>query len=161
MDYKQPVKEIDVTEIFGYMGIGDSAFLKIPSAVYDSNGSAKKYYTFWLNLVDFKQKDAYILEKAEQLIELKNYGLSILNSKNHIYGTYDQFKNLHFDKPWFVPVILDKMKMYEKNFLNQQTMTQQEITNKEKYICDNCDISGIEIKSQKEEFIRFKEIIDL
>jgi len=66
MDYKQPVKEIDVTEIFAYMGIGDSAFVKIPSAVYDSNGSAKKYYTFWLNLIDFKQKDAYVSEKAEQ-----------------------------------------------------------------------------------------------
>jgi hypothetical protein len=84
MEYKLPDKKGDVTEIFSLMGTGDSAFVMIPANLTDANGSSKKYYSFWLNLVDFKRHDLYLLEKKEmfmqQLIldslEIKNYFLN-------------------------------------------------------------------------------------
>lgn len=66
MDYRKTGKASDVTEIFSLMGKGDSAIVKIPSSLLDSNGKAKKYYTFWLNLIDFKRKAVYDLDKKEQ-----------------------------------------------------------------------------------------------
>jgi FKBP-type peptidyl-prolyl cis-trans isomerase FkpA len=66
MDYKKPEKTSDVTEIFSFLGRGDSAFVKIPANLIDSNGSKKKYYTFWLNLIDFKTKEIHTLEKKER-----------------------------------------------------------------------------------------------
>ena len=66
MDYKKGAKETDVTEIFSFMGKNDSAIVKIPSNMYDSNGNAKKYYTFWLNLLDFNSKAEYDYNKIEK-----------------------------------------------------------------------------------------------
>lgn len=66
MDFKQSLKKTDVTEVFAYMGIGDSAQVKIPASLIDSNGSNKKKYTFWLNLLNFKPKEIYLKEKDEQ-----------------------------------------------------------------------------------------------
>lgn len=66
MDYKMPVKSADVTEIFSLLGKGDSAKVMIRSNLIDSNGSKRKYYTFILNLIDFKPKEIYSKEKKEQ-----------------------------------------------------------------------------------------------
>ncbi|MDB5227994.1 MAG: FKBP-type peptidyl-prolyl cis-trans isomerase [Bacteroidota bacterium] len=66
MDFKKPEKKADVTEIFAFMGKGDSAMVVIPSDLADSNGSKKKYYTFNLYLIDFKRKDVYLFDKNEQ-----------------------------------------------------------------------------------------------
>ena len=53
-----------VAEVFAFMGKGDSAYVKIPSNLLDTNGNPKKYYTFWLNLIDFKRKADYLTERA-------------------------------------------------------------------------------------------------
>jgi FKBP-type peptidyl-prolyl cis-trans isomerase len=66
MDFKQSVKKTDVTEVFAFMGIGDSAQVTIPASLIDSNGSSKKKYTFWLNLLNFKPRETYLKEKDEQ-----------------------------------------------------------------------------------------------
>ncbi len=66
MEYKKPIKKSDVTEIFSFMGKGDSAIVKIQSDVFDSNGSPKKYYTFWLNLISYKPKAEYESIKKER-----------------------------------------------------------------------------------------------
>lgn len=66
MDFKQSVKKTDVTEVFAFMGIGDSAQVKIPASLIDSNGSTRKKYTFWLNLLNFKPRETYLKEKDEQ-----------------------------------------------------------------------------------------------
>lgn len=66
LDYKNPVSKPDVTEVFAYMGIGDSAQARIPANLIDSNGSKKKYYTFWLRLLDFKTKEDHEVAKNEQ-----------------------------------------------------------------------------------------------
>jgi FKBP-type peptidyl-prolyl cis-trans isomerase len=71
MDYKKPEKNTDVTEIFRYLGIGDSAFVKIRASEIDSNGSKKKYYTYWLNLLDFKRQDIHYKEKKERFEQQK------------------------------------------------------------------------------------------
>lgn len=98
LDYKKSLKETDVTEVFSFMGKGDSAIVKIPSSVFDSNGSEKKYYTFWLNLLDFKSKTIYDTEKNEQYQKqiisdsltvidyLRNNNL--LDAKQDIYGNW-------------------------------------------------------------------------
>ena len=102
-----------------------------------------------------------VLASAQNIINLKNYGLEILGKKYELIGNLENVKNLHFDKPWFVPIVLDKMKVYEKNFLNQQTMVQEQVTDKINYVCDECNVSGIEVKSQKDELANYKTIFDL
>jgi hypothetical protein len=42
LDYKKPDKPADVTELFAYMGTGDSAQARIPANLVDSAGSKKK-----------------------------------------------------------------------------------------------------------------------
>lgn len=59
MQLKAAQKQVDVTEIFTHMGKGDSALVKIPCHLLDSNGSKKKHYTFRLQLIDFSTKEAY------------------------------------------------------------------------------------------------------
>lgn len=66
MDFKQSVKKTDVTEVFAFMGIGDSAQVTIPASLIDSNGSSRRKYTFWLNLLNFKPRETYLKEKDEQ-----------------------------------------------------------------------------------------------
>ena len=66
MDFKKPDKSADITEIFLLMGKGDSAVVIVPANIVDSNGSKKKYYTFRLSLIDFKDKEAYKKDKTEK-----------------------------------------------------------------------------------------------
>lgn len=65
MEFKKPEKKADVTEIFSLMGIGDSALVMIPGKLLDSNARGKKYFSYQLNLINFKTKDAYQYEKNE------------------------------------------------------------------------------------------------
>jgi hypothetical protein len=100
MEYKKPEKKADITEIFLLMGRGDSAFVMIPSILVDTNGTRKKYYSYWLNLVDFKRKDIYQMEKRDNYlqqliidsIEISNY---IRNNDLHD-GMQDAWGNWFF-----------------------------------------------------------------
>lgn len=65
MDFKKPEKVSDVIAFFSMTGKGDSVIVKVPSNLLDSNGSKKKYYTFWLTLVDFKTRSVYQNEIAQ------------------------------------------------------------------------------------------------
>lgn len=66
MEYRVPQKKGDITEMFLLMGKGDSALVKVPASLLDTNGRKNKYYTFILHLINFKQKDVYTSEKKEQ-----------------------------------------------------------------------------------------------
>ena len=52
MQLKYSEKKGEITPFFLLMEIGDSAIVKIPKHLLDSNGSKKKYYTYKLNLID-------------------------------------------------------------------------------------------------------------
>lgn len=60
----QPAKVPDVTQAFTLMNPGDSAVVMIPASKVDAHGSSKKYYTFYLKLINFKPADTYLREKA-------------------------------------------------------------------------------------------------
>ncbi len=102
MDYKKSAKETDVTEIFSLMGIGDSAIVKIPGNILDSNGSAKKYYTFWLNLLDFRTKSVYESEKTEhynQQVILDSLSIADYLKNNDMKDVKsDEYGNWYFRK---------------------------------------------------------------
>ena len=65
MDFKKPEKPGDVIAIFSMMGKGDSALVKVPENLLDSNGNKKRFYTFRLSLVDFKTRIVYQDEIAK------------------------------------------------------------------------------------------------
>jgi FKBP-type peptidyl-prolyl cis-trans isomerase FkpA len=102
MDYKKPQKNTDVTEIFSLLGKGDSALVKISARLLDSIGSKKKYYSFWLNLLDFKTKDVHQQENKDRFEQqlildsltiadyIKNYDLN--------QCTKDEFGNFYLVK---------------------------------------------------------------
>ena len=102
MDYKKSAKETDVTEIFSLMGKGDSAIVKIPSNILDSNGSVKKYYTFWLNLMDFKTKSVYEVEKNEHYVQQITLDslqiIDYLRNNNLLEASGDEYGNRYFRK---------------------------------------------------------------
>jgi FKBP-type peptidyl-prolyl cis-trans isomerase len=58
-----PKRIPDVTQVFLEMSRGDSAVVKIPASMIDSNGSANTYYTYYLRLMDFKPRTVYEKEK--------------------------------------------------------------------------------------------------
>jgi len=100
MDYKRSDKNADVTEIFSLLGKGDSALVKISAAILDSNGSKKKYYSFWMNLIDFKTKDVYGTEKKahyQQQLVLDSLSIADYINKHDIHqAQQDEYGN------WFL-----------------------------------------------------------
>lgn len=66
MQLKYSEKKGEITPFFLLMEIGDSAIVKIPKHLLDSNGSKKKYYTYKLNLIDSKPLAIYEYEKKEK-----------------------------------------------------------------------------------------------
>lgn len=94
MDYKMSSKNTDVTEIFSLLGRGDSALVKIKTSLLDSNGSKKKYYTFWLNLLDFKRKDIHEKEKSEQY----NEQIIVDSIAIHDYIEYNELQKGMYDE---------------------------------------------------------------
>ncbi|HUM51955.1 MAG TPA: FKBP-type peptidyl-prolyl cis-trans isomerase [Chitinophagales bacterium] len=65
MQLKYVAKKGEITPFFLLMHKGDSAIVKIPKHLLDSNGCKKKYYTYYLNLIDFKPLSIYEYEKKE------------------------------------------------------------------------------------------------
>jgi FKBP-type peptidyl-prolyl cis-trans isomerase len=102
MDYKKPLKESDVTSMFLLMGKGDSAVVKIPAKLIDSNGSDKKFYVYKLNLLSFKRKEQYERERREQFEQqMISDSLAIadyLSNKNILDASADTFGNTFFCK---------------------------------------------------------------
>lgn len=100
MDYHQPPKETDITTIFSLMRKGDSAVVKVPARYMDNNANKKEYYTFKLNLIDFKRKETYESEKQQQS-ERQNIldALAItdfLRKSNMLDATTDNYGNTFF-----------------------------------------------------------------
>ena len=102
MDYKMSVKNTDVTEIFSLLGKGDSALVKIKTSLLDSNGSKKKYYTFWINLIDFKRKEIHAQDKSqkykEQIIVDSLAMRDYIEYNSLQKGTYDEYGNYYLLK---------------------------------------------------------------
>ena len=102
MDYKKPNRKADVTEIFSLMGIGDSAYVKIPSNLIDSNETDNRFYTFKLNLLNFKRKDAYLDEKNEhydQQVILDSFSIVDYIRNNDLHDCKpDEFGNWYMRK---------------------------------------------------------------
>ena len=67
LDYRKPNNLNDVISFFSYLGKGDSMIVKIPTYLVDSLKHKSKYYTYHLNLIDFKSATIYKLEKEQQL----------------------------------------------------------------------------------------------
>lgn len=66
MQLKYSDKKAEIAPFFLLLGNGDSAIIKIPKNLLDSNGSKKKYYTYKINLIEFKQLAIYEYEKKEK-----------------------------------------------------------------------------------------------
>lgn len=66
MQLKYSDKKAEIAPFFLLLGKGDSAIIKIPKNLLDSNGCKNKYYTYKLNLIDFKQLSIYEYEKKER-----------------------------------------------------------------------------------------------
>lgn len=102
MDYKKPARESDVTSVFLLMGRGDSAIVKIPARLVDSNGSDKKFYVYKLNLLSFKRKEQYEQEKRQkfeqQMISDSLTITDYLRNKNLLDASADTFGNTFFCK---------------------------------------------------------------
>ncbi|MFN8237798.1 MAG: FKBP-type peptidyl-prolyl cis-trans isomerase [Chitinophagales bacterium] len=113
MDFRQSAKKADVTEVFAYMGIGDSAQVKIPASLIDSNGSAKKKYTFWLNLLNFKPKEIYLKEKDEQnknQYAKDSIAMAEYRIQHHLDGAIkDEYGN------WYIKLEAGSGKQIEEN----------------------------------------------
>lgn len=63
MEYKKSERKADVTEVFAFMGAGDSAQVRIPARLLDSLAPPKKYFTYNIYLINFKSNEQYLLEK--------------------------------------------------------------------------------------------------
>lgn len=66
MQLKYSDKKGEIAPFFLLLGKGDSVVIRIPKNLLDSNGSAKKYYTYQLNLIDFKPLAIYEYEQKEK-----------------------------------------------------------------------------------------------
>ncbi len=102
MDFRKADKPSDITEIFQFMGKGDSAVVMIPASIADSNGSRNKYYMFRLVLMDFQRREDHIKYKATQIenqIKTDSSAIADFLSKSDIKGFLaDENGNWYFRK---------------------------------------------------------------
>ncbi len=66
LQLKHPNKKGEITDFFTKMHKGDSAIVKIPVRLVDRHKKGKKYYTYYLNLYNYKRFSDYQFEKNQQ-----------------------------------------------------------------------------------------------
>ncbi len=66
LEFKKSANAHDILSYFTLLGRGDSMWVRIPMHLVDSNSTKKKYYTFHLNLLNFKRAEIYHADKKMQ-----------------------------------------------------------------------------------------------
>ncbi len=93
-----------------------------------------------------------VVEKAVEIIDLKNYGQEVLDNKNKFLNPLiKSYYNKDFNQNWIIPVILDKKRVY-------RLITSNNNNNSSKLITESKLKEGIDIIDQKSQFLNEKEL---